>query len=347
LNDDEMMDERIDNMLAACRAYDGGTPDKTLIQVSSEFMSAAKNVSVLARASECLSDLPPHGAAWLALAFGSAVESGAGAHHAGQAVVDLFIEWLDRLPDPATLEGCEEKSLATTPEQATILAAMPRLCQSVVSHLAAMPLHRRELSQDEALLERLQALAACSFGIEWVREALIRTSGDMIVLHPPSMQGFKLRYDNVSLCFHLFSLIQGAIGNRLPGGRDPDAGVVEVAREQVHARVGDVAWWHYGSHLSRTADLAASIWGEQAVSSIPSIRGIKVILLWPPILGSRSWDSGFFGPPLHALPANVSIESPLSPDECLAWFAELGIEPASAQASVASDGTTRPWWKLW
>lgn len=55
-----------------------------------------------------------------------------------------------------------------------------------------------------------------------------------------------------------------------------------------------------------------------------------MLLLWPPLLGSRSWDSGFFGPALEALPPDVIVEEELSPEACQRWFATLGLARAKS-----------------
>ena len=48
-----------------------------------------------------------------------------------------------------------------------------------------------------------------------------------------------------------------------------------------------------------------------------------VMLLWPPVLGTRSWNAGFFDPHLAAMPADV-VERQLTPDEVDAWLTRFG-----------------------
>jgi hypothetical protein len=48
------------------------------------------------------------------------------------------------------------------------------------------------------------------------------------------------------------------------------------------------------------------------------------MLLWPPILESRSWSTNF-GPHLEALPADVVVEEELSLAESRAWLQALGL----------------------
>jgi hypothetical protein len=269
-----------------------------------------------------------------AVAIGAAIEGRDGVDHTAPAVVNLFLSWLPRLPAPdgGDQQGTGSHELGT--EQTALLRAFPQLCQSVVAHLARTPERRAELAQDMELLDRLEELESRSHGAVWVREMLLRRSGSLVLLHQPSGLGFRLRYENVANCFHLFSLIQTAIGRRIPGGRRPDAAIAAAARSQPSARLVDEAWWHYGDHRSQTAHIGASIWGEASVLSIPSVNGVQVIVLWPPILAGRTWDCAFFGPALEALPPDVVVEEQLTAASARSWFDRLGIEA----------GGRRKWW---
>jgi hypothetical protein len=271
--------------------------------------------------------------------LGTAIERGADAQLATPALAQFYLSWLPQLPVPGMPDDDNEDAgphfPEPTPEQAAILAALPRISQSLVSHLARMPEERERLAADAALIERLGVLGSYSHGATWMREILVRTSGSLIVLHPPSGAGLQLRYENIATCFHLFSLVQAAIGTRLPGGRTPDPAIIAAATGQSDDRVSDEAWWHYGDPRSNTADLNASIWGEALVRSIPAIDGSQVMLLWPPRLQSRSWSSGFFGPHLEALQVGVTVENELAPQRCQTWFKTLGIKTAAPR---------RTWW---
>jgi hypothetical protein len=207
-----------------------------------------------------------------------------------------------------------------TPDQAMLLARFQFLCQSAVTHLARLSELRTTLGQDAPLLERLDELRACSPGAWWVHEALLKSSGMLVLLHPPSGTGLRLRYANVSNCFHLFSLLQTAVRTRIPGGLD-DAS-------------GDVAWWHYGSPSSPKASLDTLIPGEGLVRELPRVDGEQVMLLWPPILRGSAWDSGFLGPHLEAMPADASVERMLTAEESQAWLEKLGLTRRA-----------RPWWR--
>lgn len=336
----------MNEFLKACVAHAGGQPTDTLRQLTSQFLRRSRDdASAVAEAAEALRTLPPQGAAFLAVALGAAVENGANADLSARAVVDLLLSWLPQLP---TSEGEEDEQreqaaghapperYEPTEQEAALLEAFKSLALSVVAHLARAPHLRATLAEDMALLDRLAVLEAYSAGAAWIREMLLRISGSLILLHVPSGRGFRLQFRNIATCFHLFSLIQAAIGEQLPGGRKPDPIVAAAARGRTHDKVKDTAWWHYGDPRSTKADPRQSIWGEALVREIPVIEGQRVILLWPALLQAREWDSSFFGPQLDALMPDATLESELSTADSAAWFRTLGLRRAN-----------RKWWQLW
>jgi hypothetical protein len=330
--DADLTDDLCADLEAASQGWNAGGPTGAMLTSTRAFLArASEDEAVLRVVAARLSTADSGAAAWMAVSCGTAVERGASAELSGPAVFELLRDWLPRLPRDVGPESSSESS----PEQTTRLALFRYLCQAAVSHLSRLPALRETLSQDAPLLERLGELEGFSPGAVWVREALLKTSGALILLHPTSGSGLRLIYSNVSNCFHLFSLLQTAVGTSLPGGREPDAAIARVARGRSNEAVTDEAWWHYGSAQSKKADLATSIWGEGMVSEIPRVDGVPVILAWPPQLQSRSWDAGFLGPHLEALPAEVLVERALTDVESQEWLTRLGVLPR------------KPWWRFW
>ncbi len=326
----------MDAFLSAAAAYAGGEPSETLRQLTRGFLLRARDDASAveeATAALALPTLSPHGAAWVGVVLGAVIEDRGGAQRSAPAIIDLLRSWLAQLP---SAPGGSSAVPRPTPRQAQLLDALKQLAPSVVAHLARTPDLRAKLSQDLALLDRLEALEAYTAGAAWIREMLLRSSGSLILLHVPSGKGLRLRYENVATCFHLFSLIQATVGERIPGGRAPSPLVAAAARGKAREAVQDEAWWHYGDPRSKVPELRSAIWGEALVREIPVVAGERVVLLWPAIQASRSWDSAFFGPQLDALRPDVVIESELSPAECATWFQTLGIRQAR-----------RRWWWPW
>lgn len=319
------MSDAFEKLAMASRAWIGDAPSGAMLSATRAFqVAAAADESLLRDAGARLGTLEPGAIAWIAVTFGTLVERGAAADLTGPAVLDQLRAWLPALPAPA---ADEETPRPFTPEQINSLARFRYLGQAAVAHLARLPAARTAMAEDAALVARLDELRRFTPGAWWVYEALLKRSGTLVVLHPASRTGLRLAFANVSNCFHLFSLLQTAVGTRIPGGRTPDDTIARVARGKSSETVSDVAWWHYGSPSSPTADLSASIWGEGLVREIPRVDGEQVLLLWPPILQSRGWDAGFLGPHLEALPADASVERMLTPAECEAWLSKIGIAP--------------------
>ncbi|MEZ4371868.1 MAG: hypothetical protein AB7K71_13725 [Polyangiaceae bacterium] len=335
-----------------------GTPEEeALVAASSQLASAFHRGDTLRpELSERLASLPPHTAAWCSILLGAAVEDGAPAAVSVEGLLSCLDSWLEQLP---RFPEDEEPMLEDDDE--LIVDALPGLCQALVSHLAALPERRRELLHDEAMVERLDEVVSLSVGAFWLLEALKRSSGDLIIVHVPSRKGLELRYENVSNCFALFSLIQNAVGKQLPGGEAPrpDLSMWLLHRDGMPFEGTDHAWWHYGSPLSPEPDLTNSVWGEMLVQELPTFPALdapgpetRVILLWPPLLQSRTWDAGFLTPHIGQLPASVELVSELSTEDCEAWLGRLGIPRAGQSASESQPPDSEPppkraFWKFW
>jgi hypothetical protein len=332
------MSDVLSQFIQHCREHDGDLEDDVsdaLRESTGLFLAEVKQEpDVLARAASLLAELPPPGAAWLAITFGTAVETGADPQPSGAALLACLRAWMDALPAGSSdSEEADGELPEPTARQEELLDFFPYVCQALVAHLARMPAARERLAQDPDLSARLEELQAYSHGAAWVREALLRTSGKLLVLHPPTGQGFELSYSHVANCFHLFSLVQTALGSKLPGGRRADADVTAACRGWGTKDVHDEAWWHYGDPYCPTPTLQGSVWGEATVRSLPVIEGVRVILLWPKLLSSRTWDAGFFGPHLAALPSDIEIARPLTTEESSRWLGRLGVEGYAKQSS--------------
>jgi len=87
----------------------------------------------------------------------------------------------------------------------------------------------------------------------------------------------------------------------------------------------------------------AMVPGNLLARRLREIDGLKVLVLWNPILAGRGWASGFFGAHLMQLPASFELREPLSNEESAAWFERAGL-PAVGELA-APVARKRPWWK--
>lgn len=327
-----MNDAALTDLLAACRAYAGGRVDARFNAAAQAFYATAKaQPKIAARAARELSRLPPPGAAVLANMLGTIVEKGGAVERSGLAVWELYLAWLPQIH--RGFAGRKELS----PRQRQLLDAFQLLGQSAVSHLSGMPQERALAAGNKALMAQLAELQDYTPGAAWVRQVLLSRSDDLLVLHLPSCQGFRLRYENIVNCFHLFTLVQAAFGERLPGGRAPNRFIVDMARCVTVAEEGnDEPWWRYQTVRPDEPGLA-DISGEESVETIFRIDGRQIIVLSPPVEGAALWDTSFFTPQLFAMPANVVLEETLTPSEAEEWFAKAGFPTAEATDTQGAD----------
>jgi len=318
------MSKAVQKFLGACERY-SGEPCAELRTATSAFLDAARgDPELLTLAGRGFSELAPAAAAWLALTYGTAVETGLSAELTGAQLLPAFDAWVARLPTANDGELSEP-----TREQSRLIPSFPFVCQAVVSTLARLPEEREARYRVERTTKRLDELCSLSHGARWVREALNKASGRLFVLHPESGRGVELSYQGVSNCFHLFTLLQGAIGTSLSGGRVPDSETLGAARGETDDDARDEAWWHYGDPSNATPHIAASIWGESNPRDLPLVGGTQMILLWKPLLGSRSWDASFFRPQLAQFPPNASVERVLPEAEAHERLRARRIEPGA------------------
>ncbi|MGZ9720866.1 hypothetical protein [Rhizobium miluonense] len=324
-----MNDAALTDLLAACRAYVGGRVDPSFNAAAQAFYASAKaQPKIAARAARELSRLPPPGAAILANMLGTIVEKGGAVERSGVAVWELYLAWLPQIH--RGFAGRKELS----PRQRQLLDVFQLLGQSAVSHLSAMPQERKLAAGNKELMAQLAELQDYTPGAAWVRQVLLSRSDALLLLHLPSRQGFRLRYDNIVNCFHLFTLIQAAFGETLPGGRAPNRFIVDMARCVTMAEEGnDEPWWRYETVQPEAPGLV-EISGEAPVETIARIDGRQVILLSAPVEGAALWDTSFFTPQLFAMPANVVLEEMLTAQEAEEWLAKVGVPTGSQEANT-------------
>ncbi|MCM2373039.1 hypothetical protein [Aporhodopirellula aestuarii] len=279
------------------------------------------------------------GAGFLAVWLGAGVEGGADPEMTARPILDALLKWSATVETgPDSDEGNNDDRQEEEEADPETIVGMEMLGQGLVAHVSRSPSLRDNMAADARITAELERVEHVSAGPMWVLELLRKCSGSLVVIHIERRRGFRVTYENISNCFHLFTLLQDALsGAKMARGKRVSPQLLAVANGQTMEDCHDNAWWHYGVGTHPAADLAGSVWGEASPNSIPSVDGQQVLLLWPPILSSRGWGAGFFGPFLMASPPSVSIVEDLSQDEVQQWWRTLELPEADPP----------PWWKFW
>ncbi len=262
----------------------------------------------------------PTGSGFLAVWLGAGVEQGKDPELTLQPILDTFLKWGE------TIATAPEESEEDDPEpdEETIFG-MQLLGQALVAHLSRAPNQRKLISETEQIFNELERIEHLSVGAGWILQLLRQCSDELVILNVEKKKGVLVRYENISNCFHLFTLLQGTLADVMPEANNVSDDLTAIARGEQEGDVHDVALWHYGQGNVPEPAIAASVWGEMSPKEILRVDGSQVLLLWPPILESRSWNSGFFVPFLAASPPNVELTNILSAAEIEQWWSRLDL----------------------
>lgn len=269
------------------------------------------------------------GAGLLAAWLGAMVEGGADPAPMIPPLVETFLGF------SAQLKAADEQESGDA--DPVLQFGLQELGRALVSMIAACDPARAELSHRVDLREALERISHISNGAMWLEALMAQESGELLVLHVESGEGALVRYRNIANAFHLFTLLQHELAGRVPGARPADPALIEAARGGEYSDKNDQAVWHFGLGSTPAPDIVASVWGEGPPSAVPMIDGVRVLLLWPMILGSRSWSGSFFGPALQQSPPSLEVLRGLSEEEAAQWRARLGLGAPE----------TKPWWRPW
>lgn len=273
----------------------------------------------------------PAGAGFLGVWLGAGVEDGRAPERTGRQIVQTFLRWSGSLETPPEEEDDhedEDRELDFPEPDEEVVAGLQLLGQALVAHLVRSPSLMEWLKATDTIVEEFERVEGVSLGAGWVLHLLRQCSGELVALAVAERRGFLVRYDNLANCFHLFTLLQGALASLIDRPAEARADVLEIARGIEQGEGYDHAWWHYGQPSSPNPDVAGTVWGEMEPAGIESVDGVQVLLLWPPILESRTWDTGFFSPVIHARMPDVTLIAELTPPEFDRWRARLVLSSA-------------------
>jgi hypothetical protein len=254
-------------------------------------------------------------ASCVAIACGSLVEVGADPMIAGLAIVERFRAAL--ADDPPL-----GKDALTMFDR----AAMAHLCRRMELRVAARAIGG--LVDDFAAFDDARDEHCFTAHVFRLVDDL-----ELLVLHPPLGKGFRVRLEAVATNAHLFTLLTGALVNTglLPG--EPLSEEMRgIATGEIGAedRMHDDQRFRYDNYAALVgetelcADLGAFLPVDASPRDIPALPdGRRVVLLGPPQLGGRSWDTSFFANMHDALRSSVTVVETLAAATYQAVIADI------------------------
>lgn len=200
-----------------------------------------------------------------------------------------------------------------------MLATMAVICRKAES--------RQALRANADIVEGVEAIREHQGEANFVGQVLGFVDDlDLIVLAPKEGKGFRVRCDAVATCAHLFTLLQGALiaGGHL-AGEAVDEEVIAVAtgaapHERLlsdHARFHFVTW---PCSLDNGFDTIIAMPVEETPLCVPALDGQRIVLVGPPLLGGRAWDSNFFANIHDALKSRAEVVEVLPAAEVRRWL---------------------------
>ncbi len=321
--------------LSVANRYDSDDFDPALIaelnSLSEKQLGPARKLL-----AEQLSEVTdPIGAGYLAVWLGGEVEEGSDPGETGWAVLQAMLRWT------RTIVTVDDDSDVEEPEpDPSVIEGLQNFGRSVVAHLTRSQELCERLKSDRAKQEEIYRIDHLSYGCMWVAEILRHSSGEMTILHIESRKGVRIRYENFGNAFHFFTVLQSTLKGVIPGAKPASPNTLNAAlgKTEVSQGLSDGSCWHYGQPTCNEPDLAASVWGEGTLDEIQIVDDTQVMLLWPPIVESRTWDGGFFGPIIHAALPQVEVVGTLSSEEVDHWFERLNLK---------SRKEAKSFWQFW
>lgn len=231
---------------------------------------AAPDVDDIAIANLIVDIASPTGAGLVAVWLGAGVEGGRDPDRTGRPIAEAFLKWSRTIatgPDDAAANDADRDG--PQPDEETI-AGLQLLGQALVAHLARSPQLRRWFNETDGIRSELSRVEPYSIGAVWVLELLRQRSGKIVVLNVRHKIGVVVRYNNIATCFHLFTLLQGALAGVMPDAGKVSRHLLDIAHGKSQGTGNDTAWWHYGPASATSPSLAASVWAKPDWTAFPA-----------------------------------------------------------------------------
>ncbi len=276
----------------------------------------------------------------MALLCGTLVEWGADATEFGNLLLARlpgFLRLAESAAERAESEA-SEKIYSANPDGFRAWQSLSLMMLATMAVLTRRVDFRQAARTNPELVLSLVVLRERNSEANFVATTLGYTDGlELIVLHPGQGRGFRVELEAVNTNFHLFTLLQGElIGNGHLSGDAIEPDVIRIARGEVphELLVNDRARFHFYNWAGLLpdgslagAEMATWICGEAHPEDIPEYEGERVIILGPPVLGMRGWDSNFFANIHDALRSTTRLVEELTLEQVANWIEQIKQVP--------------------
>ena len=223
------------------------------------------------------------------------------------------------------------------PAEAMCWLAVEPMCMGAISMLSRSVQGRRAARRQPLLLDRAQGLAG-AHGQAGFLARMLRVLDDepLLVLHPGTRRGYRVRCGGIADNFQLHTLLAGAhrcSGSGLAAWRAAGPARSGSGRDQpvgADARIahGSFNLWAWrgwrpdGTFPEVPQGTEFWIWNEGMPADIPLFDGVRVVLLGPQPY-PRSWNAGRCFEGLHAY---LNVEETLGA-EVQRWLDRIAAAP--------------------
>jgi hypothetical protein len=301
---------------------------RDLLQFAESVETQEELSEVLRRVAPTVGMTDPYKAAVMALLCGTLVEWGADPDELAPlllARLPAFLATAESVADRVEKEPTEDL-FAANPDGVRAWYALSLMLLPTMAVLARDMEWRQAARAEPDLVRGIEALREHNREADFVAQTLSYVDGiELVVLHPAEGKGFRVELEAVHTNAHFFTLLHGSLinGGHLPG-RAIDEQLLGVATGEVpHDKLltDDARWQFYtwrglypdGSYAG--ADMSTWLFVEDPPTVIPEFEGERVVILGPPVLGSRMWDSNFFANIHDALRSAARVVGELAPEE--------------------------------
>jgi len=341
--------------LAAAASVDDAYAGAQRLLAELDGADAATRQRALGRLADVLPTASVDCAGVVALACGALVEHGGDPERPLDALLGRLPEVLagaaafadacraQAKADDDAIERYGDEVAKTMPAEAVAWGALDLFASAAIAVLARSPAARRRARARPELAKRAAAVGDLHGKAKFLAE-LLRVLDDevLLVLHPETGRGWKVRIGGISDNFQLHTLLADAlIGDPEKGllsGRRPDPRIGAAARDRpvdpsvtlAEGAFNLMNWQALRPDRTLPAGQDGSahwIWNEGVPDDIEKFEGVRVVLLGPSPY-HRTWDAGRR---FEDMPADLKVVETLTPAAADGLLGRIAAAPRTSE----------------